>query len=79
MKYLRACLVGTGPETMKAFEYESHIYLSQDRFPVLPATIWQSETLETQDLIGQLRDRGWHTTDIGDALDEARTARRHEA
>ena len=78
-KHLRACLIGTAPETMKAFEYESHIHLSQDQYPVLPAATWESDTLETQKLIERLRARGWHTTDIGDALDVARTTHGHEA
>jgi hypothetical protein len=79
MKYLRACLVGTSPETVKAFEYESGIYLSQDRVPALPSVSWESDALETEKLIEVLRSRGWHTTDIGDALDEPRRAHRREA
>ena len=73
MKYLRVCLVGASPETMRAFEYESATYLSQVKVPELPSTSWQSDPLQAKELIGQLRHRGWHTTDIGDAMDEART------
>jgi hypothetical protein len=79
MKYLRACLVGTRPEIVKAFEYESEIYLSQARVPVLPSVSWESDALETKELIELLRTRGWHTTDIGDALDETRKTHRREA
>jgi hypothetical protein len=79
MKYLRTCLVGTCPETVKAFEYQSDIYLSQARVPVLPSVSWESDALETEKLIEVLRNRGWHTTDIGDALNEPRRAHRREA
>ena len=79
MKHLRACLVGTHPETVKAFEYESEIHLSQARVPALPSVSWESDALATDELVELLRARGWHTTDIGDALHETRRKHRHEA
>ncbi len=79
MKRLRARLVQITPETMKAMEYESDMYLNQIDVPELPSITWESSPLLTEELIGHLRKRGWHPTDIGDALHEARVANGREA
>lgn len=63
---------GKSPESFVALEYESDKYLSYAHVTEIPDVSWQSPPLPTEAVIALLRDRGWHTTDIGDELDEAR-------
>ena len=71
-KYLKLRRVALNPERHQAFEYESDQYRSWARFKDIPGVVWQSDPMETDELVSVLRSRGWHPTDIGDELDEAR-------
>ena len=73
-KYLKLRLASPCPETFTAYEYESDIYLSWAHMRELPNVTWQSDSLGTEQITQLLASRGWHQTDIGDELDEARTA-----
>ena len=69
---LKLKLVTRAPERFVAMEYESDRYLSYAHVTEIPNIQWQSSPLDTEAVAGLLRDRGWHTTDIGDELAEAR-------
>ena len=71
VKHLRIRTISAHPLAMKAFEYENDIHLSQTRFPELPSVSWESDTLDKNSLVDVLQGRGWHPTDILDALEEA--------
>ena len=71
-KYLRISILGTRPETALAQEYNSNSYILRGDSPELLVVTWESDALPTESLIGLLLQRGWHQTDIGDELDEAR-------
>lgn len=78
-KYLRLHVVTSSPETVLAQEYESGIYLSREAAPILPAAVWESDIFPTEQLAILLQKRGWHQTDIGDELNDARIAHRSAA
>ena len=71
-KYLKLRRVASKPERHIALEYESVQYQSWARVRDIPNVSWQSEPMDTDDLVSMLRGRGWHPTDIGDELNEAR-------
>jgi len=71
-KRLKLRKVGRSPECFVAMEYESDAYLSYAYVAEMLDISWQSSSLSTEAIIALLRDRGWHVTDIGDELDEAR-------
>ena len=71
--------IGRAPECFLALEYESDMYLSYAHVKEIPNIVWQSDSLETEALVQLLRERGWHPTDIGDELDEARRHSQAEA
>jgi hypothetical protein len=71
--HLKLIKLTDSPERFVAFEYESDIYLAYSRTTQFPNISWQSGELSTDEVAGVLRNRGWHTTDIGDEFDEART------
>ena len=70
--HLKLRQVRTAPDWFVAFEYESDTYLSYARTTEFPNIRWQSDELGEVDVADVLRERGWHSTDIGDELDEAR-------
>ena len=67
------------PERFAAMEYASPVYVSWTHDSTLPDVRWQSEPLPVDALLTLLASRGWHQTDIGDELDEARRYTRPEA
>jgi hypothetical protein len=71
-KRLKLRIVGGSLECFVAIEYESDTYFSYASGSKIPSITWQSSPHSTEAVIGLLRERGWHTTDIGDELDEAR-------
>ena len=71
-KYLKLRRVALSPEVLTAFEYNSDRYCSWAHVSELPNVTWHSEPMLTDDLVAVLRKRGWHPTDIGDEIDEAR-------
>ena len=71
-KRLKLKLTSSSPESLMAMEYECDSYFSYARGSEVPNVSWQSPALPTEAVIGLLRQRGWHTTDIADELSEAR-------
>lgn len=70
-KYLRIHISSGQPERCSAIEFLSEQYLPRNIAP--EHVVWETAcALVTPELIAVLRDRGWHQTDIGDELDEAR-------
>ena len=74
-KYLRINLIHDA-SLYEAVEYESEIFLRQEIPIPVESKKWEAMFVETEELIDALRFRGWHQTDIGDALFEARQDRR---
>ena len=69
-KFLRIVSDSNSSNEFVAYEYRSDIYLNRN-FPLSDVS-WDSGPKEAEQLIAELCARGWHSTDIGDALDEAR-------
>jgi len=69
LKLRQVCQV---PERFVALEYESDKYLSYAFVREIPNIVWESEPLETELVAQLLLARGWHQTDIGDEICEAR-------
>ena len=76
--YLKLRQTRQVPERFVALEYESDKYLSYAFVQEIPNVAWKSGTLGTEAIIELLRNRGWHQTDIGDELSEARKYARPE-
>jgi hypothetical protein len=74
-KCLKMRLTGSSPETFIACEYSSDRYLSWVQVREMSLITWQSEPFAPDALARLLESKGWHQTDICDALDEARTFR----
>ena len=72
--FLKISRVNLAPETYTAFEYESERYMSWAHARTIPAIQWESGPVKIDELVVLLESRGWHQTDIGDELDEARKA-----
>jgi hypothetical protein len=70
-KYLRINLVGDA-FPYEAVEYESEIFLKHEIPIPVESRKWEARFVGTEELITALYSRGWHQTDIGDALFEAR-------
>ena len=60
------------PEMFIAIEYSADRYMSWTTAREIANVSWESAPMLTDDLVRILRARGWHTTDIGDELNEAR-------
>lgn len=78
-KRLKLRQTGQTPECFIAYEYESDEYISYAFYNEIPNVLWRSVPFETEEIIGMLRKRGWHQTDICDELAEARKFRSSEA
>ena len=70
--HLKLRQVSQEPEKFVALEYESDKYLSYAFFQEIPNIVWESEPMETEQVAQLLLNRGWHQTDIGDEVCEAR-------
>lgn len=71
--YLRIYLVSKEPEMCLALEYKASQFKRHEIDVNASDLVWKlDEPLRTSDLIDLLLLRGWHQTDIGDALSEAR-------
>jgi hypothetical protein len=70
--HLKLRKLNDSPERFVAFEYESDTYLAYSHTTEFPNIRWQSGELGTDEVAEVLRNRGWHTTDVGDEFDEAR-------
>ena len=78
-KYLKLRHVPLSPEAFVAFEYDSDRYWSWAHRTDFSNITWQSDAMPIEALATLLRGRGWHTTDIGDEIDEAQKYTRPEA
>lgn len=68
--YLR--ILRQSPHMFKAIEYVSPMFRRYDIEVSVDSIQWASEEMSAESLITILRERGWHQTDIGDALHDAR-------
>lgn len=69
-KFLRIVSGPNSSSNFIAYEYFGEVYLNRNI--TLSDVSWTSNQEGAEQLIAELRARGWHPTDIADALDEAR-------
>lgn len=71
-RYLRIVAVADEQTVFRAIEYNATSFQPEEVDVPLNLVVWRSEALSVDELIKLLLSRGWHQTDIGDALHEAR-------
>jgi hypothetical protein len=71
-RHLRIVPISGEHDQFSAVEYCSVSFIPQEAGLVRESVRWESPVFPAAALIDSLHSRGWHQTDIGDALREAR-------